>query len=952
MAEWAVGQTLLGEYTIEKELGRGGMGRVWLVKSNSTGRQFAIKQTILKDESHRRAFLAELQTWIDLPEHPNIVPCRFFRTVGDEIVIFTDYVAGGSLADWIAQGKLTTLEQILDVAIQFAWGLHAIHERGFVHQDVKPDNVLMTAEGVPMVADFGLARARQCGSDGGRTSPAMSAEPHSIPVPGAGFMTLQYASPEQRAGQPLSRKTDIWSWAVSVLDMLMGGVSCPYGGHIAADVLQSIVENGQQDSGLLEMPTPVAQILQKCFARHPADRWENFDQCAQATIQAFECAKGVPYGSEPPRRTRNQTSVLQRTRHHGSAYFWDNPREWLRKAYSSAGRDTAEADVYQPAAAYSRRGSSVADLGVYEEAERAFQIAVQAGNTACLDSLAGLYENKALLCENLSDIPGALQAHDQCITIWRRLVVEEKRLELADRLAISLANKACALMTVRETAEAVSLCEQAIGILCGLVEPEGTGDADRALAGVLMNKAQALQAMGALPAALVFSDQSIAIFQRLLDKKDEPEETSGLAMALMTKGVALEQLGDIQSAISTYDHCIALSRRLVESIYSSGLAMHLAEALMNRARAARKLGDLAVAATLYGEAIPIYLRLVEHEGHRELANDLAKALMEKATTVARIGNHSFALHLYDQSITIYRQVVEQEGRHEFAGELAIALMNKGTAVAATGDKQGEITLYDQCITICRRLVNSEGHLDLRQYLALALMNKADAISEMGQVRAAVSLYDQSIKTFQEVVDQGGSHVVADNLTTAKDKRDGLLRYSAGLCDVTPPLVMSPVVSADNHDLASSSFSGSGPPGVSPDGSNAIDISDIYFVASDHKRYENGNWTEGDNKGCGRAIEVKADPDSDNYLVTLYNLDGVNPRWGNNIQIAPKRMRIVTSSDGEITMRGYGSDPMLGGFGRPPQIQENFGITLHIAEGAIDYVSYHYHDRDVRIDFLK
>ena len=121
MSEWHAQQVILDDYLIEKELGRGGMGRVWLMKSNSTGRRFAVKQTLLKEEKHRKAFLSELQTWIDLPKHPNIVPCRFFRTVGDEIVIFADFIEGGSLADWIAKRKLTSLEQILDVAIQFAY---------------------------------------------------------------------------------------------------------------------------------------------------------------------------------------------------------------------------------------------------------------------------------------------------------------------------------------------------------------------------------------------------------------------------------------------------------------------------------------------------------------------------------------------------------------------------------------------------------------------------------------------------------------------------------------------------------------------------------------------------------------------------------------------------------------------------------------------------------------
>ena len=258
MTEWKQGEQILGEYLIEKELGRGGMGRVSLVKSQSTGRRFAVKQALIRDEKHRKAFLTELQTWIDLPEHPNIVPCRFFRTVGDEIVIFADYVEGGSLADWIAKRKLTTVEQILDVAIQFAWGLHAIHERGLIHQDVKPGNVLMTPEGAPMVTDFGLARARQRAADGSFVSRALPTGQQSVLV-SSGGMTPAYASPEQRAVQPLSRKTDIWSWALSVLEMFAGQMP-PYG-PAAAELLENFLEEGAEDERIRPMPKSLADLL-------------------------------------------------------------------------------------------------------------------------------------------------------------------------------------------------------------------------------------------------------------------------------------------------------------------------------------------------------------------------------------------------------------------------------------------------------------------------------------------------------------------------------------------------------------------------------------------------------------------------------------------------------------------------------------------------------------------
>jgi serine/threonine protein kinase len=140
----------LNDFVVERVLGEGGMGKVYLMKSQTTGMRFAVKRAKGLSEGERRNFLAELQTWIDLPEHPNLVPCRFFRTVGDEVLIFAEYVEGGSLKNWIDSRRLyeggtqRTLERLLDTAIQFAWGLHCVHELGLVHQDVKPANVRWT----------------------------------------------------------------------------------------------------------------------------------------------------------------------------------------------------------------------------------------------------------------------------------------------------------------------------------------------------------------------------------------------------------------------------------------------------------------------------------------------------------------------------------------------------------------------------------------------------------------------------------------------------------------------------------------------------------------------------------------------------------------------------------------------------------------------------------------
>ena len=203
------------------------MGRVYLVRSHSSNERFAVKRVCFSEEASRRQFFAELQTWVELPEHPHLVACRFFRTVGEEVVIFSEYAQGGSLRDWIdghegglpglyAGGPREALGRILDLAIQFARGLHAVHEQGLVHQDVKPGNLVLTFEGVGKVADFGLARGRAAAGEGaGREGASL--------LVSCGGMTKAYCSPEQAGGVPISPKTDTWSWGVSVLEMFTGG---------------------------------------------------------------------------------------------------------------------------------------------------------------------------------------------------------------------------------------------------------------------------------------------------------------------------------------------------------------------------------------------------------------------------------------------------------------------------------------------------------------------------------------------------------------------------------------------------------------------------------------------------------------------------------------------------------------------------------------------------------
>lgn len=153
-------------------LGEGGKGRVYRVRHRVWEAELAVKSAhpqLLATPRGAEGFVREAETWVGLGFHPHLVSCYYVRTLGGVPHIFAEYVEGGTLRSWIERGGLRELPRLLDVAIQVAWGLAYAHERGLVHQDVKPDNVLMTPQ---------VRRASGRGEPGGgRTPLACSGRP-------------------------------------------------------------------------------------------------------------------------------------------------------------------------------------------------------------------------------------------------------------------------------------------------------------------------------------------------------------------------------------------------------------------------------------------------------------------------------------------------------------------------------------------------------------------------------------------------------------------------------------------------------------------------------------------------------------------------------------------------------------------------------------------------------
>jgi serine/threonine-protein kinase len=251
---------LAGRYAVGRELGRGGMATVYLADDEKHQRQVAIK--VLRPELAAtlgpERFLREIGIAARLA-HPHIVPLIDSGEAGGVLYYVSPYVPGGSLRERLGQGPLPVGDAIR-IAQEVGAGLDFAHRQGFVHRDVKPENILF-ADGLALLADFGIARAADaCG-----TSASTSA--------GIAIGTPQYMSPEQAAGDPdLGPRSDLYGLACVVYEMLAGAPPFP-GTNARAVMSQQVMEAPRPLRALRpDVPPAVDDAVARALAKNPDER--------------------------------------------------------------------------------------------------------------------------------------------------------------------------------------------------------------------------------------------------------------------------------------------------------------------------------------------------------------------------------------------------------------------------------------------------------------------------------------------------------------------------------------------------------------------------------------------------------------------------------------------------------------------------------------------------------
>ncbi|MHC4192492.1 MAG: protein kinase domain-containing protein, partial [Planctomycetota bacterium] len=249
----------IGQFRVERELGRGAVGVVYLAHDTKLDRPVAIKTLpteIMGDRKTRSRFSREARVLASL-NHPNIATIHDELEEAEGVIhLILEYVPGQTLAERIAKKPLK-LEEALSIALQIAEAVAAAHEHDVIHRDLKPGNIKITPEGKVKVLDFGLAKAV-----GGETPDQQS----TVTEPGRVIGTPAYMSPEQARGKLTDKRSDIWSFGCVLYEMLTATI--PFKGETISDTLANILDRDPNWQALPgSTPANIVTLLRRCLEK-------------------------------------------------------------------------------------------------------------------------------------------------------------------------------------------------------------------------------------------------------------------------------------------------------------------------------------------------------------------------------------------------------------------------------------------------------------------------------------------------------------------------------------------------------------------------------------------------------------------------------------------------------------------------------------------------------------
>ena len=766
----------LGAYEIIREIGRGGMGAVYLARRADEAFEKEVAIKLLKrgtdtDEVLRR-FQAERQILARL-EHPNIARLLDAGTTGDGLPFFVmEHVEGVPITEFCRERKLNTrerIELILPVcsAVQFA------HQNLVVHRDVKPRNILVAAEGVPKLLDFGIAKLL---ADG-----AASVQ---VTVQGGQRLTPGYASPEQVRGDAITTASDVYSLGALLYELLAGSPPHRFETQNPSptELFRVIVE--REPPRVSAIAIDLDTILRKALSKEPARRYATASELADDLRRHFEGrpvrARRATLGYRASRFiSRNKlgvaaAAVFALTLIGGIAATVWQAREAHRQAALAQRRfndvrKLAHAVVfdYHDLVAPLRGATPVRERLVRDAIEYLDALSREAGqDRVLLREMATAYDKVGRVqgnayFPNLGDTEGALRSYRRSLELREQLLGRDPHNpELQDEVAKSYAGIGDVLYSKDDLRGALVAYEKGIEVRAAAVRAAPDNLLYQLELVVLFSRVGDLKGMeqysnlGDTAGALASLRRGLDILESLYrTHPDDEDVVDQFANALTHAGMLACTAGDATSGLAMQRRAVELSEKLAAAnpnsqAYEMSLlaAKHwLRFALEDNART-----DEAIA--ISREVVTDLQKMLQSDPkNSQVRRNLGVALDMLGKNLLLAGDVAGALQNSREAVAVLEQVVSEAGSDENRANLAVARWRLGRAMAANSDHAGAIEHYREALVLREpAIATNAANSRARDDVASIHVDLAKASAAINDIEAAEQSFRRALLLAEEI----------------------------------------------------------------------------------------------------------------------------------------------------------------------------------------------------------
>ena len=714
----------IGHIRIEERVGAGGMGAVFVGFDEKLQRRVALKaiRSDRLDAVSRRRFLAEARVLSQL-DHPNICRIHGYLEGDEQDFLVLELIRGRTLRQALAAG--IDPRDRLRIAEEVARALAAAHEKGVVHRDLKPDNVMLTDAMEAKVLDFGLARAEE--GDGAESSASLEeTEPPSPPagpatdatsadlpawVPsqflqtrgGIAVGTPTAMSPEQARAGPVTAASDVYSLGLLLQELFTGRP--PYEPGLSQPLL--MVKAIEGDSLPLEgvKDPDLAALIRRLKALAP-----------EARPTAAEAAERLAWIRGKPGRRRRRllaAAVAAAFLLGGVKYILDLRQERQR---ALAARSEAEqvtgflVDLFRVSDPQQGRGPTITAREILDQ------------GAARLDrELAGQPRVKARMLQTIGTVYQQLGLYDKAAPLLEKALKSRQRLYGPESLEVAESLESLGRLDERQGryAPARPLLERSLALREAAAGPQNPQVAQSldALAGLAFSE-------GDYPRAKTLWERTLAVREKALGPRHP-------RVADVLDRLALVDLraGDDAAAERLFQRALALRRQALGPRHPQ-----VAESLANLGNFYRQHGDPAKAEPLYRQALAVNEEIAGAE-HPVVARNLYNL----GLCLIDLGNYAGAEALLRRALEIQRKVLGPD--HP---EVASSLNSLATLYDRRGDAAGAEPLYRQALAVQERALGPD-----HPSVAYTLMNLGLLLSNRGDLAGAESLYRRAIAIWEQ-----------------------------------------------------------------------------------------------------------------------------------------------------------------------------------------------------------